>query len=130
MAFSQEEIERYEFHLENNLHLDEQRYQLWLQSRLTNQSSSMESSSSGDGDSSLTHGEVIPYHSNKSQLFKISSSVHKKVSFDDKHRARVLTSVENLRELEEKQKKKTKGKKQTPKPKETGPGNCYHNTLE
>lgn len=128
MAFSQEEIECYEFHLENNLHLDEQRYQLWLQSRLTYQSSSMESSSSDDGDSSLIRGEVIPYHSNKSQLFKIPSPVHKKVSFDDKHRARVLTSVENLRELEEKQKKKTKGKKQTPKPKETG--NCYHNTLE
>ena len=109
LYFSQEEVERYNFHFENGLHLDEERYHLWLQQC---KQSEMETSSSEDDDAELASHVYRPLtaHSTVSHMFKVPSPLRKKVTFNDKQCNHLLTSVENIEQMEEKR-KQMKGKR-------------------
>lgn len=116
--FSQEEVERYNFHFENGLHLEEARYHLWLQKYKANESITLENSSSDDDDddeeAAYHMHRPLTAHSTVSHMFKVPSPPHRKVTFNEKKQCtHLLTSAENIKQMEEKEnKKKGKGKRQ------------------
>lgn len=127
MVFSHEELECFEFHYENRIDLvDEPRYGEWL--RMYHPDDSFDSPcghvllSSSESESEEVH-LPLSLQPSLAKFLHFPSPPSKIPVFDNKASARVLTSSENIKLLEEKEKAKAEKckKKQQPK-KSKAPG--------
>lgn len=71
-------------------------------------------------------------HSTVSQMFKVPSPPHKKVTFKEKKQCtHLLTSAENIKQMEEKENRtKVKGKRQCPSLKGSNGGTSHNHSSE
>ncbi len=106
-----EEISKFQRRFEEGYDVPDARYEHWLQlyhpeTKLSNEGSNC-NPLSVSSDSSIQHRcEIKPPHSSLSKLLRSTTPKYKLPQLEPKNSARILTSAESLRILEEKQRKK------------------------
>lgn len=109
--FTSEEISKFQHRFEEGFDVPDARYEHWLQmyhpeAKLSNEGSSCNPLSVSSDSSTQHHCKIKPPHTSLSKLLGSSTSKYKLPQLEPKNSARILTSAESLRILEEKQRKK------------------------
>ena len=108
--FTSEEISKFQHRFEEGFDVPDARYEHWLQmyhpeAKLSNEGSSCNPLSVSSDSSTQHHCKIKPPHTSLSKLLGSSTSKYKLPQLEPKNSARILTSAESLRILEEKQRK-------------------------